>query len=267
MDLTEKTGDLYGEDGYLSVVNKELKLDEDHALPLAQKPTVREIFDRWARQQKLEGGIEFFEDPDRAVQLKGPVSPTKRYGWATDPPFLGKTLRVYAEKLLVYQEQMKEMGSPQAYYQDYLPLPEWREPTYRGSPAKYDLDLISFHMIEFKQSRTSMIPLLAELAPRQRVDINTATAKAHGIKDGDDVFIESHNAVTNETRSMTVPAHLTEALRPDTIAVPHHYGEIARHPWTKGQGASPNSIFFTGEGYTSMTADQSYHVMVRVQKA
>jgi anaerobic selenocysteine-containing dehydrogenase len=112
-----------------------------------------------------------------------------------------------------------------------------------------------------------MIPLLAELAPRQRVDINTATAKARGIGDGDDVLIESYNAVTDETRRLTVPAHLTEALRPDTIAMPHHYGEIARHPWTKGQGGSPNSIFFTGEGYTSMTADQSYHVMVRIEKA
>ena len=58
-----------------------------------------------------------------------------------------------------------------------------------------------------------------------------------------------------------------EAIRPDTVAMPHHYGEYVRHPWVEGDGPSPNTPFFTGEGYVSNTADQTFLVKVRVEKA
>lgn len=79
--------------------------------------------------------------------------------------------------------------------------------------------------------------------------------------------MESHNALTGETRRIKTEAQLTNGIRPDTIAMPHHYGEVARHPVTEGQGPTPNYLFFTGEGYVSNTADQSYHVKVKVWKA
>ena len=87
-----------------------------------------------------------------------------------------------------------------------------------------------------------------------------------GFADGDEVIVESHNSVTGETRQIRVPLHFTEALRPDTLAIPHHYGEVARHPTSTGQGATPNALFFTGKGYTANTADQSFHVKVRLLK-
>ena len=121
-------------------------------------------------------------------------------------------------------------------------------------------------MIEFKQARTP-IPLLVEMAPSQFMEINAKTAKAKGIEDGDEVVVESHNAVTGETRSIKVRASYRESIRPDTIAIPHHYGEYGNHPWLKGQGPTPNHLFFTGEGYVTNTADQIFHVKVRVTKA
>ena len=99
------------------------------------------------------------------------------------------------------------------------------------------------------------------------MEINPKTASAKGIKDGDEVNIESHNAITGETRQATVVARYREAIRPDTVAMPHHYGEYVRHPWVEGDGPSPNALFFTGEGYVSNTADQTYLVKVRVDKA
>ena len=153
------------------------------------------------------------------------------------------------------------------YWQDYTPLPTWRTPTMDGSPPEYDLYLISYKLIEFKQSRASQIPLLAELAPKQWLEINPKTAKAKGINDGDEVCVESHNAVTGETRKVKVTARYRESIRPDTVGMPHHYGEVARHPWTQGQGPMPNVLYFTGEGYVTNTNDQSFHVKVRVYKA
>jgi anaerobic selenocysteine-containing dehydrogenase len=265
MDLCEKAGILTGEGGYLDQVNKALKIDDANKIPIDRKPSgEREIFDRWAKSEGYDG-VEFFEN--ESVDISGPVSPKKRYGYAMDEPFGGVIHRLYGESLLGYQNQMKALGVEEIYWQDYTALPTWREMTMNGSPDVYDMTLISYHMIEFKQSRTSMVSVLKELAPKQRADINPATAKRKGFADGDEVIVESHNAVTGETRSITVPLHFTEALRPDTLAIPHHYGEIARHPVVQGEGATPNTLFFTGKGYTLNTADQSFHVKVRLQKA
>jgi len=263
LDLTEAMGTLYGEDGYLYQVNKSLGLKDEFALPLDTKPTVRGIFDLWAQSQGLEG-VSFFEE--NGVHVKGPIPATKRYGYAVDPPFAGAVHRLYGESLLVAQRAMKEKGAEEIYWQDYTALPTWRQLTFDKSPAEYDLTMISFHQIEHKQSRSSFMPLLAELAPRSRVDINPVTADARGIDEGDEVWVESQHALTGETRRIKSWAALTSSIRPDVIGMPHHFGQWT-NPDAESQGPSPNEIFYTGEGYSVQTADQTFHVKVRVYPA
>ncbi len=266
MDLCERLGVLFGDDGYLSVVNKELKLvDTEFALPLDQMPEVRDIFDRWSKSQGIEEGIAFFEDPDNGTFVKGPVSPTKMYGYVAETPFGGALHRLYGDSLLDAQNQMKEKGAEEIYWQDYTALPTWRSPTMDSSPSEYEFYLISYHQIEHKQSRTSFVPMLAELAPGSYLDMNPESAKRLGIDDGDEITVESQNAITGETRSLVTKAVYCEAIRPDTVAMPHHFG-MWTHPQNKGQGASANEIYFTGEGYMTNTADQSFHVKVKVTK-
>ncbi|KKL92229.1 hypothetical protein LCGC14_1886790 [marine sediment metagenome] len=268
LDLVERVGVL---EEYLDIVNVELELSgEDakaggkYALPLDKKPKVRDIFNRWAKANEVKGGIEFFEK--EGTLDKGPLPPEEVYGYITDPPFGGVLHRFYGESLLNARNKMKSMGASKAYYQDYTALPTWRKPTMNGSPDEYDLYLITYKLIEFKQERSSFFPLLAELAPKQMVAINPKTAKEKGISDGDEVEVESHNAVTGETQSLKVRARHTQAIRPDTVGMPHHYGMWV-HPWSKGQGPTPNGIIPTGEGYVANTADQSFHVKVKVSKA
>jgi anaerobic selenocysteine-containing dehydrogenase len=264
LDLCEKVGVLYGPGGYLDLINAQLELTGRHALPLDRKPTAREILDRWARSQGIEGGIAYFQE--HGTKVKGPIGATTRYGYATDPPFGGVVHRFYGEALLRYRDRMRELGAEEIYWRDYTPLPVWRPPTMEGSPPEYDLYLISYKLIEHKQSRTLFMPLLAELAGEQRLDINPLTAAAKGIRDGDEIWVESHNAVTGETRKVKTRAHLTETIRPDTVGMPHHFGLWA-DPRSRGRGASPNALFFTGEGYVANTSDQSFQVKVRVQRA
>ncbi|MEE9600335.1 MAG: molybdopterin dinucleotide binding domain-containing protein, partial [Thermoplasmata archaeon] len=266
MDLCEKAGILFGPGGYLDQINTALGLEDPYALPLDRKPEVRDIFDRWAQSEGIEDGIGYFET--HGVLIKGPVAATKKYGYATSPPFGGALHRLYGESLLRYRQEMQAKGADEIYWQDYTAFPTWRLPTMEGSPADvYDLYLISYKLISQKQSRTSFIPLLAELAPHPegRLDINPITAAARGISDGDEVRVESHNAVTGETRSLKVKAVLTESIRLDTVGMPAHFG-LWTHPWNEGQGPNPNTLYFTGEGYVTNTADQSYHVKVRVSK-
>ncbi|MEE8498464.1 MAG: molybdopterin-dependent oxidoreductase [Acidimicrobiia bacterium] len=266
MDLTEAIGTLYGEDGYLAQVNKALKLEGEFAIPTDTKPTVREIFDLWAKSQGVEG-VSYFEE--NGVLVKGPIAASKRYGYAVDPPFAGAVHRLYGESLLVAQRAMRDKGAEEVYWQDYTALPTWRQLTFDKSPAEYDLTLISYHQIEHKQARTSFMPLLAELSPRSRVDINPTTAEARGIEEGDEVWVESQNAITGESRRIKSWAALTSSIRPDVVGMPHHFG-MWTHPVNQangGQGPSPNEIFYTGEGYTVQTADQTFHVKVRVYPA
>ncbi|MDH3731650.1 MAG: molybdopterin oxidoreductase, partial [Acidimicrobiia bacterium] len=113
--------------------------------------------------------------------------------------------------------------------------------------------------------RTSFVPLLNEIAPSAHLDINPQAADRLGIDDGDTVTVESHNAITGETRSMVTEAALCDGIRPDVVGVPHHFG-MWSHPESRGRGPSPNEIMFTGEGYMTNTADQAFHVRVKVSK-
>lgn len=263
LDLAEAMGVLGGEKGYLANINQRLNLGPQ-ALPLDTKPTTRDIFDRWAKAQGLAEGIAYFEE--HGVKIKGKRPPAKMYGYVADPPFAGLIHRLYGDSLLRYQEEMRAKGVDELFWQDYTPLPTWRQPTYTKAPDSYDLHLISYKIMENKQSRSSFNPLLAELAPRQRLDINPRTARKRDIANGDWVVVESRHALTGETRRVRVQAHYTQGIRPDTVGMPHGFG-LWTHPVSKGMGPSPNELYFTGEGYVTNTADQSYLVMVRVERA
>ncbi len=261
-DLCEKAGILYGEGGYIDQINKALKLKDNYTLDVNKKPDVRDIFDRWAKSKNIEDGIRFFEE--KGVKVS-PIPVDKFYAPAWDPPYGGITHRLYGESLKHYQDVMKEKGADEIYWRDYTALPTWRNPTMEESPPEYDLYLISHKKIEFKQSRTTFIPLLNELGPEQALEINPEAATARSIMEGDEVWVESHNAVTDETRKIKVKTKYIEGLRPDTVALPHHYGFWV-HPRAKGKGPTPNSIFYAGEGYIVNTADQSFHVKVKVYR-
>ena len=263
LDLTERMGKLFGEGGYLEQVNAGLELtDTEFALPDGTRPEVRDIFDRWAKAQGLSG-IDYFEQ--NGVWVKGPVSPTKRYGYVTDPPFGGAIHRIYGESLLKAQRLQQEMGADEVYWRDYTPFPTWRQPTMAGSPSEYEFTLISYKLVEHKQSRTSMVPLLTELSGPQRLEMNPAAARRLGLEEGDTVTVESHNALTAEKRQVTTVLRLTEGMRPDVVGMPHHFG-MWTHPVSKDRGPTPNELYFTGEGYMGQTADASFHVKVRVTK-
>ena len=110
-----------------------------------------------------------------------------------------------------------------------------------------------------------MIPLLKELSGTQRIEMNPSPARRLGLEDGDTVTVESHNALTGETRSIVTVLALTEGMRPDVVGMPHHFGMWA-HPVSAGSGPTPNQLYFSEEGYMGQTADASFHVKVRVTK-
>jgi anaerobic selenocysteine-containing dehydrogenase len=264
VDLLDRLGKLNGQGGYLAHVNEEFELEGEHAIPIDGKPSARDILDHYAKGHEIEEGIAYFEK--YPTYVKGELTPDQRYGYAASPPFGGVVHRFYGERLLDYQRTMRDKGADEIFWIDYTALPTWRQPTMDSSPPEYDLYLISHKLVEHKQSRTSFIPFLKELTGGQRIDINTQTAHARGIEDGDAVWVESHNAITGETRRVRTIANLTGTIRPDTVSMRHGFG-LWTHPGAKDQGPTPNELFFTGPGYVANTADQSFQVRVRVYRA
>lgn len=268
LDLTERLGLL---EKYLEYANEHLELHgTEWEIPLDSKPTARDILNQWSLMEGLEGGIDFFAK--EGTWVKGPLAASSRYGYAVvddegaPNPFGGVVHRFYGESLLGYQERQKELGAEEIFWRDYTPLPVWREPTMNSSPAAYDLTLISYKKIELKQSRTAMIPMLAEIAGDQRLVLNRATGEAKGFAEDDEVIVESQNAITGATKRVTTRVHLTDTIRPDVAAMAHGYG-LWVNPRTAEQGPTPNVLFFSGPGYVSNTADQSFQVKVRVLPA
>lgn len=263
LDLCAKAGILFGAGGYIDQLNQALALNDENIMDLKTRPDVRDMFDRWAKSAGIRMGVSYFEQ--MGVYHKGPVPAQEYYGYAATPPFGGNRQRLYGESLLRYQNEMKRRGVAETYWRDYLPLPAWREPTMELSPEQYDLYLISAKRIELKQSRNSYNPLMRELAPQQHLQMNHETAKEKGFEDGEEVWVESQNAVTGEISRVKVSVSVIQGIRPDTVCMSQGYG-LWVHPETKNQGPTPNALFFTGEGYITNTQDQSFHVKVRVYK-
>jgi len=274
MDLCEKLGVLYGDKGYIHYLNGELGfLDAQgnptqYALDENTKPTLEDIFDKWARSKGKD--LAWFRE--HGVKVSS-ISTKDLYMRASTPPFkdskTGQTVKahLYSEILLRLGRIIKDKGVDAIYYQDYTAFPTWRTPTMeKSSDYGYDLYLISYKKIEHKQSRTAFNALLNEIEPENYLLINTQTAKAKGIGDGDMVWVESHNArKPDETHKVRAKVMVIQGIRPDTVAISHHHGQWV-HPIAKDKGVSATVLFPSGEGYMDMTGNQSFNVKVKVYK-
>jgi len=287
IEICEVVGALYGDKGYIAEINKELKLTgTGYELDVNKKPTPEEIFDKWARAQNLKGpkgeeGLEYIKkygvSPRKNQSAKSiyPILWDYWGGWDDTNKF-EKRFRFWGESLKKAQDKMKEMGLDEnkwIYVKDYFPVPLWRHPTMEKSPSDYSFYLITPKMIEYKQTRSAWIPVLADMAQYQHdpdnptvgqvAIINRRIGKSLGISDGDEIYVESINPLTGEVRRVKVRASLAEYVRPDCVLMFYHLGEWAG---TKRE-PSPNMLGFASEGFVAMTQDQSFQVKVKIYKA
>ncbi|MFQ6034195.1 MAG: molybdopterin dinucleotide binding domain-containing protein, partial [Candidatus Bipolaricaulia bacterium] len=263
IDLAEKLGILKK---YVETLNNKLKLPEELKLDPAKRPSLEEALDRWARSKGKS--LQWFRE--NGVLVK-PMPVNQRYAYLWDPPYGGVKHAFYSEVLVRLGRTVRERGlTPEEFpfVQDYTAYPTWREPTMFASPPEYDLILCSFKKIEHKQSRSANNAILNAMDPASYVRMHPETARAKGIRDGDEVWVESRNALTDETRRVKGRAELTQGVMPGVMAIAHHHGNWS-HPITKGrdQGVSPNVLFPSGPGYVTLTGDQAFQVMVKVSKA
>jgi anaerobic selenocysteine-containing dehydrogenase len=263
IDLAESSGVLYGTGGLNDILNNMLSFQSAFRLDLEAKPLTRSILSRWAKSNGIEQGVRYFEESGVTAQNRPPEAIYTQPGMRS---YGGVRHRFYGASLLEARRDMEDLGTGESYFQDYTALPTWRTPTFEGSDDRYDLTLISYRKVQFIQSRATHFVHMNELEPENRVLMNFHTAEERGIHEDDEVWIESHNAVTGDTAKVKARVQLIEGIRPDTVAMSQHYGAWV-HPWVEDSGPTPNSLFPTGKGYVTNTMDQSFHVKVKVERA
>jgi anaerobic selenocysteine-containing dehydrogenase len=248
-------GKLYGEEGFIALVNKALAIKDEYLLPLDQKPAPEQILDAWARSKH--------EMTLQDLQVKGvktkPIGAEKRYLSVGETPYGGVRAAFYIEAFLKLGQAMRSRDVPESLVSHYTPYPTWTDPVMEQSGPDYDLYLMDFKRVEHKHARTLNNPLLHELVSENPLVINTRTASARDLEDGDLVWVESHNPVTGETRQVKTTIATTEGIRPDTVALTHHV--------SRPDGPSVNRLFTYGEGFWDMGASWFSHIKVRVWKA
>lgn len=257
-DLAERMGKLGGEGGFVAKLNQELKIAGPYLLPLDQKPTPEKILDAWARS-KLKIGLDELQ---RRGVVSRKVPAEELFLRAGGNPFKGVRGYFYLDVFPKIGAAMKGAGAgvPEELWQRYTAYPVWREMPIEKSPKEYDLYLMDHKRIEFKQTRsTEELPLLAELAPENPLRMHAAQARRRGLKDGDEVWVESHHPVTGETRKVRTVLRTSRAIRPDTVSLTHHVGRVGQ--------PTVNALFFYGDGLWDISSGWFSHVKVKVRKA
>jgi thiosulfate reductase / polysulfide reductase chain A len=137
-------------------------------------------------------------------------------------------------------------------------VPQWEEPP---APAAGSFYLLSGKVAQHTQCATHNNKLLHERVPDNPLWINSLPAAERGIKDGDEVWIESPVA------KVKAAAHVTEKIRPDCVFMTFGFGHVSKGLTTAyGAGTSDSTLHvgFTDPQSGSQALSQTF---VTVTKA
>jgi molybdopterin-containing oxidoreductase family molybdopterin binding subunit len=125
---------------------------------------------------------------------------------------------------------------------DYQPLPEWKPcPAYSERKPPYDLYVVNFKIPFHALSVTTQNPWLNDLAEHNpyayKILINSQTAEIKGIKDGDEIWVES------AAGRVKGRAKVTECIHPEVLGIAGVFGSWAKgKPVARGKGVHFNSL-------------------------
>jgi sulfite dehydrogenase (quinone) subunit SoeA len=253
-EIAERMGALYGEKGFVDRLNGTLALKEDHRLPIDRKPAPEDILAAWAQSKH---GLELDQITQDGIVTR-PIAIGKAYLSGAEKPYGGARAQLYIDAFREIAGEMRSRGVPESLWGQYTPYPTWTAQPMESSPPRYDLYLMDFKRIEHKHSRTVDNALLGELFDGNPLVMNTATAAARGLADGDTVWVESHDAMTGKTRRVSTLLATSRLVRPDTVALTHHVSD-PNEP-------NVNSLLLYGDGYWDIGGSWFSHIKVQVWK-
>ena len=242
MELAERVGIL---DGYIEKINSDWHTN----LAPGRKYTAEEVVAAIAEAKGKS--LEYFKEHGLSKKV---LTTEQVYLEGIESKFKGAgnpKMHFYCEELVETADKVKEVVAANNIQNIdttnldvvYSPLPkkEHAVPTlHNENPSEYDLYLITNKRMYFNQTCNPLNPMLRHVAhdsDENYVLINTTTAAMKGIKDGDEVNVESRIA------TVKAKAKLTEGIRPDTVAISYHYGHWSTDlPSYAKKGVNPNWV-------------------------
>jgi len=236
LELAERLGflgDVY------KMFNVKWGLKDPYKLDSKQRYTMHELYDRWTKSLfGPERGIDWFIAHGYHKQRR---TPAENY----PGPFIKARFPVYFENMLRAKDSVKKVAAKLGRnwdVSDYTAVPEWKPcPAYEEHNSTYDLFVVNFKIPIHALSFTTENPWLNEIAERNpyayKILINTETAERKGVRDGDDIWVES------EAGKVKGQAKVTECIHPEVVGIAGVFGSWADgKPVAKGKGVHFNSL-------------------------
>ncbi len=238
IELAERVGILHGPGGLNDRLNDQLDLTGEYALDLDATYTTPEIMDRILRcRYGHDHDLDWFDD--HAVYPKM-LSPKEAYNFyyhpwgATRYPIYFERLQASGERL---KRHLQEVGLDTVPGQDpvdvwlhYQPLPRWCPRPDEGAAAEFDLLAINWSTPQWRMSAGDQVgnvwvqEFVEVNDPYEyRILINSATARAKGFSNEDEVIVEAWHGGRTRGR-----LKLTELIFPEALGFPSNHGFKSR---------------------------------------
>ncbi len=146
-------------------------------------------------------------------------------------------------------------------------LPDYKEVKFLGDKEQYPFILLPYQPLMVVENGSQNYPWAQEIfLPMDGVgwetlaEINSETAKALRLKDGQSVWVES------PFQKIRVKVKFSEGVHPGVVAIPFGQGHYSYGKWQKGIGVNPNEII--GVDYDSISGQAAFfNTRVKVYKA
>ncbi|MFQ5829900.1 MAG: molybdopterin dinucleotide binding domain-containing protein, partial [Candidatus Methylomirabilia bacterium] len=207
-----------------------------YRLDRSQRSSWEEVSDRiYKNYFGPERGLEWFK-------ASGVLRWPKRVEEAYWKPFVKARVPIYFEWMKAVGERVekikRELGLNELDTSDFQPLPDWKPcAALEVEDPGYDLQAVYYRVAWHTFSMTYENPWLDEISTvadpySYFVSINSATARAKGIRDGEWIWVESAGAGRVKGR-----ARLVEGIHPGVVGIANNGGHWSPHmPVARGKG-------------------------------
>lgn len=148
----------------------------------------------------------------------------------------GKAVKGFATKSGKVEFVSKWLADkPDAEGKPVSPLPVYAPRDWQPT-AEYPLYFINWKEANHTHTRTQNNPWLLDIKPENPMIINPAAAAKYGVKDGDEVWVEStYGRVKAKVRTTT-------RIHPEVVGVQHGFGHTALGRLASGRGTSDSPL-------------------------
>jgi anaerobic selenocysteine-containing dehydrogenase len=278
LELARRLDILGGENGMNARVTRSLRLKEEYALQPDKAYTLADILDRKLKSQYgADKGSDYFKKVGYEFKM---YSPKDTYPYASHPMeetryhfffehvrATGDTLRENCEKHNVSVPGWWDMDVLMDFYRA---IPHWKTMPIFLEPAEYDMFCTNWRTSLRVLGNGGMEenPMVYEVLKTTdpyslAILMNSATARRKGIKDGDEIVVESQKG------RITGRVKLTERMHPEVVGVGGNYGRrsMQLNPIAR-DGQNYNQLLNTDDGtFDPLSTAINISARVKVYKA